>query len=438
MLTLTPLRIVMFAAALLAHTTAAQVAVKAKKIYTMSAAGTITDGVIVVTDGKIAAVGAAASVTIPDGYRVLDAAVAVPGLIDGRGTVGVSGMLNQRQDQDQLERSAPVQPELRAIDAFNPLDPLVAWVRSLGVTTVHTGHAPGELISGQTAVIKTSGRPIDESVVKEVATIAATLGPQAARSGASAPGTRAKMMAMLREEFVRAQAYVAKRKNPAMPAPDAPNAPTQTADPQNGASTSESGSGAAGGDPTPVEGRNLRLESLAEVLAGNVPLLITVNNAQDIASALRLAREFEIKIILDSAAEAYTMIDEIKASGVPVIIHPTMARAFGEMQNMSMETCSKLVNAGIRVAMQSGYETYVPKSRIVLFEAAIVAANGCTFEQALATVTTQPAAILGIADRVGSLTIGLDGVVALFDGYPFEYTTHCTATIINGVVYTGR
>jgi imidazolonepropionase-like amidohydrolase len=431
MFTTLPSRVLMLLLALVVHTASAQVAVKAKKIYTMSQAGVITDGVIVVTDGKIVAVGSAANVTIPDGHRIVEAAVAVPGLIDARSTVGVSGMLNQRQDQDQLETSAPVQPELRAIDAFNPLDPLVAWVRSLGVTSVHTGHAPGELISGQTAVIKTSGRPIDESVVKEIATVAATLGPQAARSGGSAPGTRAKMMAMLREEFVRAQAYTAKRNNPAMPAPQAPQPTPDAAGVTSGASPQQPDASSGS------EGRNLRLETLAQVLAGEVPLLITVNNSQDIASALRLAREFEIKIILDGAAEAYTLIDEIKEAGVPVIVHPSMVRAYGEMQNISMETCAKLINAGVLVGMQSGYETYVPKSRIVLFEAAIAAANGCTFEQALSTVTTGPAKILGIADRVGSLTIGLDGDISLFDGDPFEYTTHCTPTIIGGTLFSG-
>jgi imidazolonepropionase-like amidohydrolase len=184
--------------------------------------------------------------------------------------------------------------------------------------------------------------------------------------------------------------------------------------------------------------RNLRLEALCEVLDGKVPLLITVNHAQDIASALRLAQEFNIPMILDSASEAYMMIAQIKAANVPVIIHPTMARAFGEMQNMSTQTCAKLLEAGILVSMQSGYETYVPKSRVVLLEAAIAAANGCGIEGALKTVTTGPATILGVQDRIGSLKVGLDGDIAIFDGDPFEYTTHCTATIINGEVFQGR
>ena len=112
---------------------------------------------------------------------------------------------------------------------------------------------------------------------------------------------------------------------------------------------------------------------------------------------------------------------------MPVIIHPTMTRAFGEHENLSFETAAKLVAAGMPVALQSGYEAYVPKTRVVLFEAAVAAANGLSFEQALKTITIDAAKILGIADRVGSLEVGKDGDVALYDGDPFEYTPTASA-----------
>ena len=109
-----------------------------------------------------------------------------------------------------------------------------------------------------------------------------------------------------------------------------------------------------------------------------------------------------------------------------------MVRARGDLENLSFETAAKLVHAGIPVAMQSGYESYVPKTRVVLFEAALAAAHGLTFDEALATVTSGAAHLLGVQDRVGSLEIGKDGDVAIFDGDPFEYTTHCTAVVIEG------
>ena len=112
-----------------------------------------------------------------------------------------------------------------------------------------------------------------------------------------------------------------------------------------------------------------------------MPLLVTAHRANDIVTALRLAKEFDIRIVLDGAAESVPRRStEIKAAGVPVIVHPTMSRAGGDAENLSMETAAKLREAGIPVALQSGYESYVPKTRVVLFEAAVAAANGLTFD----------------------------------------------------------
>jgi imidazolonepropionase-like amidohydrolase len=151
-------------------------------------------------------------------------------------------------------------------------------------------------------------------------------------------------------------------------------------------------------------------------------------------TALRVAEEFDIKLVLDGVAEAYEVVDQIKQAQVPVIVHPTMYRAGGETENLSFEAASKLLAAGIPVALQSGFESYVPKSRLVLFEAAIAAANGLTFEQALGTITIEAARILGVEDRIGSLESGKDADLALYDGDPFEYTTHCVGVVIEGEV----
>ncbi len=386
---------------LLAPSAVAQVAVLGKKVHTM-AGPPIEDGVVLVRDGKIAMVGKADAVRIPDGFRVLRAEVVTPGLIDAHSTVGLSGIFNHPHDQDQLERSAPIQPELRAIDAYNAREKLVEWVRGFGVTTLHTGHAPGELISGQTAIVKTWGDTVEQAVIVETAAVAATLSPLAQKSDkGKSPGTRGKMMAMLRGEFIKAQEYVKKRETAEL-------------------------------DKKPD--RSLSLEVLVRVLNREIPLMVTANRSQDIDSVLRLAHEFNIKLILDGAAESYLLLNEIKAAGVPVIIHPTMTRAFGETENLSFETASKLHKAGIPVALQSGYEGYVPKTRVVLFEAALAAANGLTFDEALATITIDAARILGVDARVGSLEPGKDGDLALYDGDPFEYTSHCTGVIINGQV----
>lgn len=409
----------------------AQVAVRARVLHTLEGdgAGTIRDGVVVITDGKIARVGPAVSTPIPANYRVIDAPVVTPGFIDGRCTVGVSGMLNQRQDQDQLERSGAIQPELRAIDAFNPLDPLVAYVRMLGVTTLHTGHAPGELVSGQTCVVKATGAQVDDCVVVETAGVAVTLGPGGHRSGGS-PGTRAKAIAMLRDELLKAQEHV--RKEAARDA--------KAGEAAAGGTSAEAKPDAkpdAKPEAKPGEPRNLRREVMARVVRREVPLIITAHRAQDLHNALRLAREFNLRIILDGASEAYLLADEIARAQVDVLVHPTMARAYGEMENMSWENASRLADAGVRVAFQGGYESYVPKARVVHFEAGVAAAHGLGFERALRAITVDSAAILGLEGRLGRLAPGLDADLALFDGDPFEYRTKCLGVIIDGRVFEG-
>ena len=116
--------------------------------------------------------------------------------------------------------------------------------------------------------------------------------------------------------------------------------------------------------------RDLRLEVFGRVLKGELPLLVTANRARDIMSALRLANEFHFRLILDGAAEAELVMDQIKSAGIPVIVHPTMQRQMGETENASFETAAHLPQAGVTWALQSGFEAYVPKTRVVLFEAA--------------------------------------------------------------------
>jgi len=382
---------------------AQDIVVKANKIYTVSDAP-IENGVVVIRDGEIRRVGPAASVRIPSGVDVVEASVVTPGLIDAHTVVGLAGYLNQDHDQDQLESSEAIQPELRAIDAYNAREALVEWLRSFGVTTIHTGHGPGEIVSGQTMIAKTAGDTVADAVIQPAAMLAVTLGESARQlsEGRKSPGTRAKTISMLRSQLVQSRDYVEKRQ------------------------------AAAGDKDKETPSRDLRLEALAAVLSRKMPLLVTAHRHNDIVNALRIAAEFDIDIVLDGAAESYLVLDEIKAAGVPVILHPPMMRAAGEIENASYTTARKLLDAGIPVTIQSGYESYVPKSRVILFEAAILLQHGLSFDEALSLITLDAARILGLEDRVGSITKGKDGNLALYDGDPFEYTTRATGTIIDG------
>lgn len=410
---------------LLANSVSAQtLVVKAQQIHTVSGK-TIANGVVICVDGKIASIGDAASVVIPDGAKILEAQIVTPGLIDVRSSVGLSGILNVDHDSDHLESSTPLQPELRAMDAYNPREELVEYVRGFGITTVHTGHAPGELISGQTLIAKTRGGTVQDALIMDGKAVCATLAESSKKPGKQSPGTRGKQMAMLRSLLIEAVEYRSKTAKVAKVDDKKIDAGNKEEPNKEGAEESK-------------VARSLKLEALVDVLDGRKALVITADRAQDIASALRLGEEFGVRIWLDSAAEAYQLLPQIKKAGVPVLLHASMARASGDRENMTFRSAALLKENGIPFAIESGFEAYVPKVRIVLFEAALAAAHGLSKEDALESITLSPAKILGISDRVGSIEVGKDADLALYDGDPLEYTTHCTGVVIDGVVYPGE
>ena len=373
----------------------AQIAVKADTVFTM-AGKPLANGVVLIKNGKIENVGA--NLAVPQGYTTYSAKVVTPGFIDARSMVGLSGAYNIPSDQDQVERSSPIQPELRAIDAYNPEDKLVSYVRDNGVTTLHTGHGWGALISGQTIVVKTKKGLTDEVVVKPVAMIAMTIGPSVSGLYQS-PGNKSKQIAMLRTELLKAQGSVR----------------------NTGKDTSRPGS-------------DLRLQTLQQLLKGELKALIAANTATDIMSAIRLAKEFHLKLVIEGGAEAYRLIDQLKAAQAEVVVHATMSRAGGETLNMTMENAGILHKAGIPVSIESGFEGYVPKTRVVLFEAAIAMANGLPYSEALKAITINPAKLLGLEKQIGSIEIGKDADLVLFNGDPFEYRTKVCTVIIDGKV----
>ena len=372
---------------------AQQIAIKGETVHT-SAGDPITNGVVLISDGLIEQVGPESSLRIPSGYEVHEAAVVTPGFIDAHSVVGLAGIYNVDSDQDQLELSSALQPELRAFDAYNAREELVKVLRDRGVTTVHTGHGPGAVISGQTMIVKTAGTTVGEALVDSTTALAMTIG-SGVRSNFDTPGTRSKSVAMLRQQLISAQEYM------------------------------------EGGDDQP---RDIGKETLVKLLNREIYALITAHKSYDIMTALRLQEEFGFRLLLDGAAEAYMVMDEIKEAGVPVIIHPTMMRLFGDGEHASFETAGKLADAGITVLFQSGYEGYVPKTRVVHFEAAIAVANGMDYTQAMNALTIDAAGVLGIESQTGSLERGKQADVVLFNGDPFEYTTTADRVIINGQV----
>jgi imidazolonepropionase-like amidohydrolase len=381
----------------------AQVAVLADTLYTM-AGPPVLQGVVLIREGKIQRVGSSQDVRIPEGFEVHRARVVTPGLVDGRSVVGLAGKLNVPGDQQQLETSSPIQPELRALDAYDPEEELVAYLRTQGVTTIHTGHAPGALISGQTLVAKTRSGTLEETVLRPACMLSMTLGNEVGHRFPS-PGTRAKGVAMLREELLRARAWKDKR---------------------------------AAVDPAKRPEPNLRLEALSDLLDGRYKAMIHAHTAVDIQNAFRLAREFGFPLVIEGGSEIYRILDLFRASGAELILHPTMARAYGDQKNLDLSTAARLAGEGIPFSLQSGFESYVPKTRVIRYEAAMAIAYGLPREAALASITIQPARLLGLEDRIGSIEAGKDADLVLYDGDPFEYLTRVCKVFIDGQLAESR
>jgi imidazolonepropionase-like amidohydrolase len=381
-----------------------RIAVLAGRLHTVSH-GTITNGVVLIEDGKISAVGPAGKIDIAKDTPVLTAAVVTPGLIDANSCVGVSGGYNVSADQDQDERSDPNQADLRVLDGFNPDEGLLEFVRREGVTTIHTLPGRNNVFAGQSGLFRTTGRTAERMRLRAPAGLLVNLGeaPKAAYPN-KAPTTRMATAALVRASFTKARNYLRKRSGKEKPPTDA------------------------------------RLEALGLALEKKVPVLFAAHRADDILTALRIAREFDLDARLVLATEAYLVAGEIAKAGVPVVVHPTMQRAGGSMETFHSQLCNAWVLAAKKVplAIGTGFEGYVPKSRVLRHEAAVAAVNGLGHERALEAVTLAAARVLGLEKTRGSIEKGKVADLVLYDGDCFEHATHVTHTIAGGKVVHDR
>ncbi|MGA9258891.1 MAG: amidohydrolase family protein, partial [Candidatus Sulfotelmatobacter sp.] len=345
---------------------------------------------------------------------VMHAAYVTPGLIDAKTTAGISGAYNIPADQDQDEQSEPNTADVRALDSFNPREMLLEYINTYGITTIQAAPGITNPIAGQAGIFKTVGPKtvgptVDQLAVKPVSAIVFNLGESPKQfygKKDKAPTTRMMTAAIIREGLLNAQAYQKKWADW--------NASEKK-------------------DPTKQPSRDLKLEAIGLALRGDVPAIFNAYRADDIDTAIRLAQEFKLKLILSSVTEGYLEAQVIKQSGAAALVGPTLQRLESiETNNASLEDAAILAQAGIPVALMTGFENYVPKNRVLLFEAGVAAGNGLGFEGALRASTIDAAKILGIADRVGSLEAGKDADVVLYDGDPFEYTSHVTAVVVNG------
>jgi imidazolonepropionase-like amidohydrolase len=394
---------------------AENVAVLADHLYTMADGAQGGPGMVLIRDGKIEAVRTGAHQQSPDGYTVLKAAFVTPGLIDADTTAGISGAYNIPADQDQDEATDPNTADVRTLDSFNPNERLLKVLNQYGVTTVQSAPGPRNPIAGRAGIFKTAGTDsgpatVEQLVVRQESAMVFNLGESPKLTYGKkekAPTTRMKTAEIIRRALSDAKAYEEKwdkwKKD--------------------------------GSDISKQPARDMKLEALVPVVDGRLPAIFNAYRADDIDTAIRIGNEFRLRYMLASVTEGYLIPDAIRRAGVPCLAGPVMQRFESlETANATFENPAILKRAGIAVALMTGYESYVPKNRILLFEAGIAAANGLGMEEALRMVTAGAARILGIDDRVGSLAPGKDADIALFDGDPFEYTSHVQAVLTGGQV----
>jgi imidazolonepropionase-like amidohydrolase len=363
--------------------------------------------VLIGDDGKIQAVGSESDVQIPDGAQVVDAVgrVITPGLIDAHTHVGIGEMAVGREGADTNESTEPVTPQVRAIDATYPGDLAFADALAAGITSVNVMPGSGNVIGGQAVLLKTYGTLIDQMVLKSPSGLKAAMGENPKRNFGDQkkmPSTRLGVAALMRENLVKAANYLQKRE-----ASELANDPSK-----------------------PFE-RDLKMEAIGMVLRKEIPMRWHAHRSDDIMTALRIRDEFGFDMILDHATEAHLLADELIKRNIPAVVGPNMTAKYKvELRNRTLSTPGILVRAGVKVALTTDHWVvpvqYLPVSLMLAVK------EGLDRDEALKLVTVNPAEIMGVGDRVGSLKPGTDADLVIWSGDPLDLYQRPITVYVNG------
>jgi len=388
-------------------------AVKGGTVLTM-AGKPIEDGVVLVDKGKIKKVGK--GIKIPKGAQVIDAKgkFITPGLIDAHAHTGVFGEgSGYYDDLDGNEMTDPVTPHVRAIDAFNPSDIALPELVRSGVTAILTGPGSGNIIGGQSIVVKTVGTNVDRMVVSNPAGMKMALGQNPKKvyeALKKLPSTRMGNAAALREALTKAQNYIQKwqeyeKAKKTKKGKDTPKAPE----------------------------KDIKMEALAKVLRREIKARIHCHRSDDILTAVRIADEFNIDITIEHATEAYKVADVLAKKKIPCVVGPLMFdRLKEELKDRNLATPGLLEKAGVKVALQTDGCSSV---QFLNLTAALAVREGMSEEGALRGITSTAAEIAGVSHRLGSLEEGKDADIVVFSAHPLDIKAAKAETVIvDGVV----
>ena len=355
-----------------------------------------------VKDGKIAEIG---ENLIPEaGEEVFDASGLriYPGLIDAHSHIGLDDYGIGQPGQDYNEYNDPITPQLRAVDSFYPQDPAIPQALAAGITTVCCGPGSSNVLGGTFIAVKMKGNCVDDMLVKEAAAMKCAFGENPKRCYAS-KGVSARMTvaAKLRETLFKAKEYMDKID-------------------------------AAGDDPSKRPGFDMKLEAMLPVMRGEIPLKAHAHRADDICTAIRVAKEFGVKLTIEHCTEGHLIVDELVRAGYPVAVGPSLSSASkSELMYKTFATPGILAKAGLSVSIITDAPV-IPQEYLPLCAGLAVKAGMDPFD-ALRAITINPARHIGIEDRVGSIEVGKDADLVLTEGDIMAAAVAPTAVFVNGV-----
>lgn len=363
-------------------------------LYTMESKQPISADVLV-KDGKIAEI--SHNINATESMKIIDAKKmgVFPGFIDAHSHIGIAEERTSIQCDESNEGTNPVTCEVRAIDGVNPMDSAFHNALASGITGVMVGPGSANVIGGQFAFIKTAGRCIDQMIVKAPAAIKIAFGENPMLfygNNGNMPSTRMGIASLIRAELFKARQYIESDNE-----------------------------------------KDFQLECYRSLFEGKIPLKAHVHRADDILTAIRIAKEFDLKLTLDHCTEGHLIAYEIAESGYPVIFGPALASRTKEEVSLSdFKTAGILHKAGVLVALTMDHP--VTRIQYLPLSAALAVKEGMDEWEALKSITINAARICGVDDRVGSIKVGKDADMVIYDGSPLDITSSVHATIINGQV----
>ncbi|EOS53136.1 amidohydrolase [Lachnospiraceae bacterium MD335] len=371
-------------------------------IRSMAKAGTF-DGSVLIKDGKIAEVSNVISLPESAACETIDVRhhLLMPGLIEAHCHMGITEEKKGQEGDDCNETVHPITPMLRSIDAINTMDAAFSDAVRAGITSANIGPGSSNVVGGQFAVIKTCGRRIDDLILKMPSAMKVAFGenPKVNYSGMDmSPATRMAIAGMLRNELVNARQYLCDYEK----------------------------------NNTPY---SLHYEAWRPVFEKKIPLKAHVHRVDDIFTAIRIAKEFDLRMTLDHCSEGHLIAEELAAENYPAIVGPDFTtRNKIEVQNVAFKTAGILANAGVTVAITTDHPVSLIQSLPLCVGLSVK--QGLSLEDGYRAMTINAAKICGTDDRVGTIEKGKDADIAIFDGNPMETFTKTLMTIIDGkVVY---